>query len=121
MCGYVYNNTHPEAEKTFLEILEKLYNECGKNQTRGNDLTPICDILYSEFNDYYLAWVTEQGLKPPQAGSICHFFNYFLENSAAGEKLEEIIWEISSHIINSRVPEDKGVIENKIMQAKKMI
>ena len=47
--------------------------------------------------------------------------NFFLENSAAGERLEDIVWEISANIINSGNSENKNIIWKKITQIKKML
>lgn len=121
LCQQVYANAHPQAERQFLTIAEKLFVDSHGRQSPDQTLTTICDILYSEFNDYFLAWAREQGLQQPDRSQIFQFANYFLENAKEAEKLEDVIWELSSHIINYPRPENRDVIREKIQTLKKTL
>jgi len=113
LCKRVYKNQHPAAEKQFLSLTEKVFTE-SKTDVEGNNLMAVCDVLYSEFNDYFAAWITEQGLKKPPHAPVYEFSNYFLDTASQQRKLEDVIWELSVHIINSPRPDNRRAIRKKM-------
>lgn len=101
LCYQVYRNKHPQAEHQFLSIAEKIFHEETHTSTpKTNHLTALCDILYSEFNDYFIAWAAEHELPTEEQTIVYKYANYFLETAQNPKELEDIIWELSHSVMN---------------------
>ena len=107
LCYQVYKNKHSQAARQFLQIAEMIYQEKTENPPIAPHLTAICDILYSEFNDYFLAWAAEHELPTEEQTIVYKYANYFLETAQNPKELEGIIWELSESVMNkSRMSSD---------------
>ena len=118
LCEFVEQRKFRRAEKELLQlILRVIAKEIKKPHDSSVHGISICEILCVEFNDYYLAWLEQQGgdkeKDERELNSPAHS-NFLIAHCSRAERIEDALWKVIGYLKQLHYLRDEATVKRQL-------
>lgn len=124
ICKAILKRDFKNAEQQLLTIVERVVH---REYTMSNQLArmiAMLEVLYNEFNTYYLQWAAKQGRNEIEEieALISHSHaNFLLAHCTDSESMDDLLYETNQYLTNLKDDQQKNEASYHLECYRKMI
>lgn len=103
VCAAIAERKYTEAEHRLVDIIERMVTRTYSNPNQISRMITLLEILYSEFNTYYLLWAQHNGkdeMKEIEQLISKSHGNFLLAHCTDSESMDDLLYETNQYLTN---------------------
>lgn len=103
MCQLVAERSFREAEESLVSCIGSLIEQKYHSHNQIRRMLTLLEILYTEFNSYYLQWAKKHGkneISEIEELSNKMHPNFLLANCVDPESMDDLLYEVRNYLMN---------------------
>ncbi len=103
MCQLVTDRQFQEAEQSLVTCINGLVNQGYHSRNQIQRMLTLLEILYTEFNSYYLQWAKKHGkneISEIEELSNKMHPNFLIANCTDPESMDDLLYEVRNYLMN---------------------
>ncbi|OGK37165.1 hypothetical protein A3F03_03930 [Candidatus Roizmanbacteria bacterium RIFCSPHIGHO2_12_FULL_41_11] len=124
LCQLVSERKFKEVELEVLSLIEELLSHANKEDDSLMRDIVIAQIIYSDFNDYYLNWTTSRGKNAEKENTHLvsdEHSNYLIAHSTEVADMDDLLYELNNYLTDLSVKKQKEEVKYHLKCYKRYI